>query len=326
MEKEQDLQSQSSSLSNAESVSQSASGVSFQAPSYTGGLRAAATGPDSTTATQGNITLPETLGPTQKGEIAVKGEGDAHAFSPNDVRQGSIGDCYFLASLMAVAHTNPNLLKKAITKNNDGTYTVKLYSEVETGRWFWKRKKLKPHNVNLYPTFPVEGEGTDTANPDANSLPGHAWTASTDENELWVRLIEKAYAILMGSYAKIGEGGLSADALQTLTGEKYKQKVFRGKKKVKKKILEMVNDNVPVCVDSIDISKASDEATKFARENSIVQPHAYTVMSANDSSITLRNPHGQRDVLNGISGARNVQPTLTWDIFFELFSQYSDKV
>ncbi len=323
MEKEQSTLNQRVTQSNAENMGQTSGGVGFQAPAYSSGNQG--TGAQAVTATNGNVTLPETLGPAQSGEIAVKGEGDAHAFSPNDVRQGSIGDCYFLASLMAVAHTNPGLLQKAITKNDDGTYTVKLYKVEQTGMLFWKGKKFIPQEIKLYPTFPTEADGTDTANPDANSVPAHAWTASTDESELWVRLIEKAYALIVGSYSEIGNGGLGADALEALTGEGYSHKVFGGHKKTKKKIIEMVGENTPVVVDSINIDDASDEATTFADENSIVQPHAYAVISANETGITVRNPHGQRNTAEGITGARNVQPTLTWDVFFELFSQYSDK-
>lgn len=323
MEKDQNSHSHATVQSNADVVSQNAGGASLPAPAYSGGVQA--DGAQSTTAGNGDKALPETLGPAQEGPISAQGEGDAHAFSPNDVRQGSIGDCYFLASLMAVAHTTPDLLKKAITKNNDGTYTVKLYITKETGRWFWKGEKLVAQNVIIYPTFPLEADGTDTANPDANSVPAHAWTASTDESELWVRLIEKAYALLIGSYAEIGNGGLGADALETLTGEKYTHKVFGSTKKVKRKIIEMVEDNTPVVVDSINIDNASEKATDFARDNSIVQPHAYAVISANDSTITVRNPHGQRNTAEGITGARNVQPSMTWDMFFELFTQYSDK-
>lgn len=306
-------------------VGQQGMGVGHQAPVYSTGGESATRTQKIDSFTSGDVTLPESMGEAQTGPISAKGEGDAHAFSPNDVRQGSIGDCYFLASLMAVANTNPGLLQKAIQKNDDGSYTVSLFSEQETGMLFWKSTKLKPHNVTIFPTFPIEADGTDTANPDANSLPGHAWTASTDESELWVRLIEKAYALLLGSYSTIGKGGLSADALEVLTGERFTQRVFNDNDKVKERILEMVGDNVPVCVDSINISSASDDAKKFALENSIVQPHAYAVISANDTNITVRNPHGQRNKDEGISGARNVQPTLTWAMFFELFSQYSDK-
>ena len=45
---------------------------------------------------------------------------------PDAVRQGTIGNCYFHASLAAVAQSNPALIKEAIKDNGDGTYTVRF--------------------------------------------------------------------------------------------------------------------------------------------------------------------------------------------------------
>ena len=269
--------------------------------------------------------LPETLGDTQTGPIAERGEGDAHSFSPNDIRQGSIGDCYFLASLGAIANTNPGLLREAITENANGSYTVKLYTEQDVG-WIFEDLELRPHMVTIYPTFPVAAGSTDTANPNPPDA-AHAWSAPGDENELWVKLIEKAYALLIGSYTQIGSGGLSADAMEVLTGERYTERVISNdtNASAKERIIEMVDANVPVTAAAINISDASAALQEFARLNSILTPHAYTVISANEETITLRNPHGQGDAANGIRGARVAQPVLTWAQFFGLFDQYSDK-
>ena len=38
-----------------------------------------------------------------KGVAFSQGEDDAHAISPNDVAQGSLGDCYLMAAMVAVA-------------------------------------------------------------------------------------------------------------------------------------------------------------------------------------------------------------------------------
>jgi hypothetical protein len=46
------------------------------------------------------------------------------SISPEAIRQGSIGDCYFVSSLAAVAQAHPDMIKNAIKDNGDGTYTV----------------------------------------------------------------------------------------------------------------------------------------------------------------------------------------------------------
>jgi hypothetical protein len=266
------------------------------------------------------VTLPEKLGPTQKGEIAVKGKGDKHAFSPNDINQGSIGDCYFLAALAGVAKTNPNLLKNAITQNGDGTFTVRLYTTEKKSFLMWKWKKFTPNYIKLYPTFPVSVDGTDTANANAEANPPHAQGGDKDSKgraELWVRIIEKAYALLMGSYKAIGNGGFSAEALEVLTGKAYTEKVLGTE--YKDRIIEMVENGQPTAVGtSKDTWKKMSKADKkWAKERSIVGGHAYTVMAANDSKITVRNPWGE--------AARMTEVTMTWDRFKRLFNQFSDK-
>src|SRR5205085_9952992 len=46
--------------------------------------------------------------------------------SIDDVRQGAAGDCYYLASLAAVAKTNPSIIRNHIADLGDGTYAVQF--------------------------------------------------------------------------------------------------------------------------------------------------------------------------------------------------------
>jgi hypothetical protein len=268
-----------------------------------------------------DATLPEKLGTPQSGPIAQKGGGDANAFSPNDVNQGSIGDCYFLASLVALANANPNAIKNAIKDNKNGTFTVKLYTVTEEKRFlFGKKKVFTPTDVVLYPTFPISVDGNDAANPDAAANPAHAHGGDQDakgNTELWVRLVEKAYALMMGSYKTIGNGGFGADALEVLTGKPYKEEVLDGS--YKKRIISMYKEKIPVEVATHKdtIAALSGDLKTFARDNSIVGGHSYAVMFADDSKIRVRNPWG--------SGARNAEPEMTWAQFGALFNQYSNQ-
>jgi len=46
------------------------------------------------------------------------------SIKPDAIRQGNIGDCFFLAALAAVAKAQPQKIRDAIKDNHDGTYTV----------------------------------------------------------------------------------------------------------------------------------------------------------------------------------------------------------
>lgn len=140
------------------------------------------------------------------GRPFLPGEGDGSDIHPSDVRQGSIGDCYLLASLAAIAQQNPEAIRRMIRANEDGTYTVTLYQH-HSPLAFWE-PRFEPVEVTVTPDFPTR-----------NGAPvfAHPGDASGGEQELWVMLIEKAYAQSHSSYGAI-EGGFGSDAMQHLTG------------------------------------------------------------------------------------------------------------
>lgn len=115
--------------------------------------------------------------------------------SVDDIVQGKLGDCYFLGSLAAIAE-NPRRIKSFFRNNieNDkGVYCVTFfYKGVET-------------DVIVDDYFPVLT---------AANVPAFSRCVGP---ELWVLLLEKAYAKLHGSYAAI-EGGNPGVALADLTG------------------------------------------------------------------------------------------------------------
>lgn len=140
------------------------------------------------------------------GRPFLPGAGDGGDIHPSDVTQGSIGDCYLLASLAAIAQQNPEAIRRMIRANEDGTYTVTLY-QPHSPLAFWE-PRFEPVEVTVTPDFPVR-----------NGAPvfAHPGDAAGGEQELWPMLIEKAYAQSHGSYGAI-EGGLGYDAMQRLTG------------------------------------------------------------------------------------------------------------
>jgi hypothetical protein len=90
----------------------------------------------------------------------------------NDIRQGSLADCYFLAAMASLAYTDPGIIRQMIASLGDGTYAVRFYDVNNHGQAVYVR--------------------VDGWLPASGSSPAYA--RLTPDNELWVALTEKAYA------------------------------------------------------------------------------------------------------------------------------------
>ncbi|KAK9274194.1 hypothetical protein L1049_019008 [Liquidambar formosana] len=116
------------------------------------------------------------------------------AANPSDVCQGRLGDCWFLSAVAVLTEVS-RISEVIITPDysEEGIYTVRFCIQ---GEWV-------PVVVDDW--IPCE------------SLGKPAFATSRKGNELWVSILEKAYAKLHGSYEAL-EGGLVQDALVDLTG------------------------------------------------------------------------------------------------------------
>jgi hypothetical protein len=133
-------------------------------------------------------TTDTTWKPVQDGKLFVDG------ISYDDVVQGSIGNCYLVAALSSLAHANPDIIKNAIKDNGDNTFTVRFF---EGSR-----------QVNIT----VDGDQATGASGSSR------YGKSRDSKELWVGVIEKAYAQWKGGYEAIGNGGHASAVMTALTG------------------------------------------------------------------------------------------------------------
>ena len=113
---------------------------------------------------------------------------------PNDIKQGILGDCYFLSSCASIAENENRIRKIFLTDkiNKEGCYAVRI---CERGNW---------KDILISDNFPV----------DRNNNPVFS---RGNGNELWVLLLEKAWSKIHGSYAQI-EAGLTREVLHDLTG------------------------------------------------------------------------------------------------------------
>ena len=137
-------------------------------------------------------------------------------FDPSDIQPGTLSDNWLLSAVSILAE-RPALLERIfLTKdyNEAGLYQLRL---CHNGEW---------QTLVLDDYFPCYPNG------------GPIFSHSKHENELWVLLLEKAYAKLHGGYKTL-QGGSTSDALFNLTGaptmslcfkdEKVKQMLSAGK-------------------------------------------------------------------------------------------------
>jgi len=114
--------------------------------------------------------------------------------SPGDIEQGQLGDCWLLSALGVVA-VKPAILKHLFVKTDDvrGEYKLRFYLE---GKW---------EEVTIDDRFPCGADG--------KPVFGHC----RDPEEIWVLLIEKALAKLLGTYEAL-DGGYLEEGVVMLTG------------------------------------------------------------------------------------------------------------
>lgn len=112
---------------------------------------------------------------------------------PEDIVQGALGDCYFLAVLSSLAEEDSSIKARFVTKtiNKAGIYLM---------------------------TFFVNGIETPVVVDDfIPSRRGKPVFSSTKQEELWAILLEKGWAKLHGTYSRM-EAGLPSFACMHLLG------------------------------------------------------------------------------------------------------------
>jgi len=154
--------------------------------------------------------------------------------SSNDVIQGSLGDCWFIGALSVLA-IRDELIRGGVHQLESpaqvdletassislGVYPPIFHSFARKGLYVLKFfKDCAPRWVIVdqrLPVFVTEGQ-----------KPQFVFGKCKNEEELWVPLIEKAYAKLHGCYEALN-GGLIDDGLVDLTGHVAEKIKLRGK-------------------------------------------------------------------------------------------------
>ena len=189
---------------------------------------------------------------------------------PNDIEQGQLGNCYFLAVLSSLAEYPERVQAMFVTKeiNEAGIYMI---------------------------NFMINGQETPVVVDDhlpVNSR-GKPAFARSRENELWVCLLEKAWAKLHGTYARTA-GGLPCFASSHITGTPSKS-YFHNKIEKKDEFFELLlwSDRR-----RFTMIAASHGQGENRNAEGIISGHAYSLISIHEVThqgrqiklVKLRNP------------------------------------
>ncbi|CAE7494838.1 Capn15 [Symbiodinium microadriaticum] len=116
---------------------------------------------------------------------------------PSDICQEAFGNCWLLSALASLSNKHSTIENSFVTRefNPRGKYVLRL----------WDSPNEKYVNVAVDDFIPVDKRTQQPAFTENNG------------NEMWVMIMEKAFAKYMGSYAAT-EGGYSLYAMHTITG------------------------------------------------------------------------------------------------------------
>ena len=109
----------------------------------------------------------------------------------DDIDQGGVGDCYYLAGLSGIAKQDPQRIRNNVVSFGDGTFGVRFYNNAGAVSYY-----------RVDADLPVLNSGSFT--------PKYADLGTGDS--MWVPILEKAFAFFRSganSYASLHGGGMS---------------------------------------------------------------------------------------------------------------------
>lgn len=196
--------------------------------------------------------------------------------NPDAVKQGVIGDCYFIAALSAVAKSDPDTIRKSIQDNNNGTYTVTF-----------KGAPDRPITVKA----PTEAE--------------MGLYNSGRDNGVWATVMEKAYGKMRNSDRWFGAytpqdaldgGGYTGEALKLVSGEKVYSLAASSNEEALSQSFDLAFRGGTKFTSVTAVSLAAEAAGAPGRtKDGFVRGHAYTVVGFDrddkgNGSLVLQNP------------------------------------
>jgi Calpain family cysteine protease len=205
-----------------------------------------------------------------------------HHVNPDDVIQGELEDCYFLSALSVLATEPSKLTRLFLVKehNEQGVYGATFFSE---GEW---------QPVFVDDRLPIGNDGKPM------------YAHNLEDTELWVPILEKAYAKWHGGYSMLNNGGFVHDSLRDLTGGYAQQISLSGTgaqqlSKVTGSLWQrLLSFKKAGHLMGCGNPRGANTETE-ANQNGIVPGHAYAVLDIREVDdhrlLQLRNPWGDEE-------------------------------
>lgn len=212
--------------------------------------------------------------------------------SLNDARQGTLGDCYLIASLGSIAARNPGAIQNMFIDNGDDTFTIRFYGGTY-GSFY--------NSSGLISSGFTSGQGTAdyvTVNRQLATFAdgrfaysNYGLSSSSTSVPLWIALAEKGYAQwnqtgLAGRDGSLNfsaiEGGWMSDVNAQVLG--YNSTLYYFQNSAAQSLINAVNSG-----QAVTLGTRSNPGI-----SGLVGGHAYTVTAYSSVSgkFTLHNPWG----------------------------------
>jgi len=209
------------------------------------------------------------------------------SIEPCDIKQGYLGDCWFLSALASLAEF-PVLIEALFSEDSKRTSPEGIYQMNFCISGQWK-------TVLVDDFVPCRGSR------------GGPVYAGCNGNELWALLAEKGYAKVHGAYSRI-EGGMPEEALMDLTGDPTTTYHFS-----RPDVAAMVDDgslwdklmyadSVGYVLTASTLGKDTETKDKDGKDigSGLVPGHAYSLIAVQELSngaklLLMRNPWGTKE-------------------------------
>ena len=213
-----------------------------------------------------------------------------YGFRAEDLRQGGVGDCWFVSALAVVAQRHDliaQIFGADTARNAPGCYCLRLFID---GAW---------SSVWIDDLLPVTSAPRREALAFDTRLAFCRTGSASGAQQLWGSLVEKAYAKAHGSYQAIS-GGWIAEALLDLTGAPTEM-IDLGDERFDSELMWARLRAYHQLGLPMGCGTNNAEGSQNLKEVGLVGGHAYSILDVRNACTTagevvrllrVRNPHG----------------------------------